>query len=163
MKRKIKPRNLFSAVIAVVLSIILIGVSMPQSMQAFADGIRGASERTENDEADSSEKAFLDGDVYAPDNLHEEAYDKAEIVAEDITRRTATSKTFVQADGTFVFQDYGTAVHYLSGGEFVEIDNTIDEAFKNKANAFSVEFDDGSKEAIVKLTDEKGSVSLTPL
>ncbi|MFA7144666.1 MAG: DNRLRE domain-containing protein, partial [Candidatus Izemoplasmatales bacterium] len=67
------------------------------------------------------------------------------IKSEVTNLRTATTKTFLKTDGTFVVAIYGETVHYEKDGKFYNIDNRLayndlTDSYRNKANTFSVDF-----------------------
>jgi len=131
---------------------------MPLAMQmlgkAIAESGTFSEERIEIEEAD----------IYTPEDTRaEEDYDKTEIIAEDVSKRTETSKTFIRADGAFLMQDYGMPVHYLEGDAYVNINNRINSQFENVANSFKVTFDDGTRENLISVTSGGTSVSMTPV
>jgi hypothetical protein len=70
---------------------------------------------------------------------------KVGIVAEVIDQRTADTKTFLKADGSYVAVLYGDVVHYLDDGKYIDIDNTLSydessQSYSTNANSFKVEF-----------------------
>jgi RHS repeat-associated protein len=163
MSRKIK-YGLLTTVLAISMAFIIPFVSHNDAIKVFANSIENAVESAELNKVNlSAEKKIKDEDIYVPRDLHEEEYDKTEIIAEDVSKRTETSKTFVQADGTYVYQNYGTPIHYLEGDEYKEIDNTINEKFQNAANSFTVTFDDGNRESLVRISDNIGAISMEPM
>ncbi len=83
---------------------------------------------------------------------------KVEIIAEAKDLRTADTKTFLKADGTYVAVLYGDVVHYLDNGKYEDIDLTLPYSgdslsYSTKANSFKVEFPELiEKDKTVKLT-----------
>jgi len=70
---------------------------------------------------------------------------EVEILAEVIDQRTADTKTFLKADGSYVAVLYGDVVHYLDNGKYIDIDNSLvynesSQSYSTKANSFKVEF-----------------------
>ena len=66
-----------------------------------------------------------------------------------VAKRTATSETFRNPDGTFTTSAYAAPIHYLdASGSWQKIDSTLDPsplagyAWTNRANAFHVHFKD---------------------
>ena len=60
-------------------------------------------------------------------------------------QRTADTKTFLKADGSYVAVLYGDVVHYLDNGKYIDIDNTLSydessQSYSTNANSFKVEF-----------------------
>ncbi|MDD2445621.1 MAG: hypothetical protein PHX09_02285 [Clostridia bacterium] len=89
---------------------------MPKTVAVFAESVSELLESLPQSKNFALEKQK---DDYTPiETLEEADWDKTEIIAEDISKRTETSKTFVQSDGTYVFQDYGTSVHYLQNDKY---------------------------------------------
>lgn len=154
--------KLLVAAIALILALVVPAMSMPDVVTTAASSIGGLVTGTERqtDTPDEYKPSALD-----TKNLHEpDEYDTTEIIAEDTSKRTATSKTFVQADGTYVFQDYGTAVHFFDGEEFVEIDNTLNSRLENTQNDdFKVSFNQGYSDQLVSISNNSGSISMTPI
>ena len=69
------------------------------------------------------------------------------IIQENVEKRTANTKEFLMSDDTIMVQQFVEPVHYLENGEYKEIDNSLIEetiagkkVYKNKANAFNVQF-----------------------
>ncbi|MBI9009630.1 MAG: DNRLRE domain-containing protein [Tenericutes bacterium] len=65
------------------------------------------------------------------------------IESEDTSKRTADSKTFRRADGTYVLAMYDSVIHYKENGVWKDIDNTLvsdneTNSYENTANAFSI-------------------------
>jgi|GEM_PF-1928967 len=105
-------------------------------------------------------------------------FDNSEIIGEDVSARTATSKTFIMRDGTRVLQDYGVAIHYYvagvyvegvyTGGRYYDIDNTLfrcasSATYQNTANSFRVAFSDGTRDSALRIGDENRGFMLTPI
>ena len=159
----IQRKSLIVVVVALMLSLVIPFVSNPQLTTVIASatrdtGIANPAPQTEQIKAVD----YLKPESPSGEKFEEEKdYDKTEIIAEDVSKRTATSKTFVQADGSYLFQDYGTAIHYIEDGEFREIDNTI-KWYKNSANDFTVNFSPGNPNFLVQVSNEQGSISMTP-
>ncbi|MDR0850780.1 MAG: hypothetical protein LBN07_04910, partial [Christensenellaceae bacterium] len=157
-------KSILATGIALLLLVVFAFVSMFQTVQSVTLGIREGSVGLAANSVSSTAAEF--DDIYTPSEqelFSEEEYDKTEIIGEDTSKRTETSKTFVQADGTFVMQEYGKAVHYLEGDEYFDIDNTLNENLQNTNNSFKVSFNDGSRDSLVSITDTHGSISMTPI
>lgn len=51
------------------------------------------------------------------------------IVSENIDKRTETTKQFLMSDGSFLFAQYNSSVHYLAeDNEWLDVDNSLNEA-----------------------------------
>lgn len=159
MKIRNFKRSFFTIFLLFLLAVIIPLMSMPQTLIAFADTIPDYSS------AVSPENQYNFKDFKLPNDLQEEAiYDETEIIAEDISKRTATSKTFIQANGTLITQFYGTEVHYFDGKEFKEIDNTINRNLQTTANSFNVNFNQSREDApLIYIDDGIGSISMAPM
>ena len=97
-----------SQILAVFLSLLLIIESIPVSSAIV--------EKTVTQQAAKAESA------------DEAIVSKPEILYEITDDRTATTKSFMQSDGTKLIVQYKEAVHYENAdGEFVEYDNTLTE------------------------------------
>lgn len=160
-----KKRGFIFILTALLLALVVPLISMPKTVAVFAENVSELLESLPQTKSFALEKQK---DDYTPIETFEEAdWDKTEIIAEDISKRTETSKTFVQADGTYVFQDYGTPVHYLENDEYVDIDNTLNAWLENNANSFKVKFgkenfSDNDK-SLVEISDGAGIISMTPV
>jgi len=110
--------------IALILSGIMTIMSMPQQTFVLAtSGFQEWTYRLENDR--NSRGIDTSVESYAIHHTFEDEWDEDEIIAEVIEKRTETSKTFVQADGTYVFWDFGIPIHReINCGEFVEMFNS---------------------------------------
>ena len=149
--------------IAMLLIVAFTFLATFQTTEAVAASIRQSSVNSSIN-LDKNRTDSDDFSVYEEQELFDEPYyDETEIIGEDVSKRTETSKTFVQADGTFVLQEYGTSVHYLQGDEYLDIDNTLNESLENTANSFKVNFNNGSRDSLVSITSEHGSISMTPI
>lgn len=52
---------------------------------------------------------------------------ETDIINEVVSERTANSKTFLRADGTYEVAVYDTNIHFNDNGEWKEIDNSLSE------------------------------------
>ncbi|MDR0850732.1 MAG: RHS repeat-associated core domain-containing protein, partial [Christensenellaceae bacterium] len=111
----------------------------------------------------SGNRTDRDDSFISRELFDEPEYDTTEIIGEDISKRTETSKTFIQVDGTFVMQEYGVPVHYLYDDKYLDIDNKLNESLENASNSFKVSFSDGSRENLVNISDEYGGISMMPI
>jgi|GEM_PF-2466629 len=67
------------------------------------------------------------------------------VISEDTSKRTGNEKHFRKQDGSYEVAIYDSPVHYKDGDDWLDIDNTLDynwftNSYKNKANAFDIEF-----------------------
>lgn len=84
----------------------------------------------------------------------------AEVVGEDIEKRTLNEKHFLLSDGSKMAAIYPEEVHYEKNGKLLDIDNTLvkeekdgESVYTNKANKFTVEFANDTKDdKLVTLT-----------
>ena len=101
-------------------------------------------------------------DVTASDDLYE-----AEVLGEDISRRTETEKHFRMSDGSFYAVKYGAPVHYQNAqGEWIDIDNSLDRidtdvsvmgtgsdavtsGYVNRANRVEVKFAESLNDGVI--------------
>ena len=155
-------RSIVSVLIAMLLAVVFTLCSNPQTVRVFAEHVN-ASESVQGSalaKLPDTKQAFGSNlkELYG-----EPSYDKTEIIAEVQTERTATSKTFVQADGTYVLQEYGTPIHYLNGDKYEEIDNTLNDLLENNANLFKVDFGQKNNENLVRIASENTAVSMNPV
>ncbi|MBQ4559301.1 MAG: RICIN domain-containing protein [Lachnospiraceae bacterium] len=79
--------------------------------------------------------------------------DKAEIVSEIESERTADTKTFLMSDGSYLYAVYPEQVHYRENNEWVDVDNSLDTTsdddgnavLENKKNSFNIKFSNKAK------------------
>ena len=162
------------SILTIVVSLFLVAIipfvsgfaASPEAVEVVANSVRESRER-ENavDIAPTSERDSLDArgnsniDPRSWQGDHE--YDNPEIIAEYISKRTASSKTFLQADGTYVMQIFEQPIHFFDGVGYREIDNTINRNLENTANSFNVSFD--RNDALVVMEAGSGSFSMAPV
>ena len=82
---------------------------------------------------------------------------------EDISKRTAQSKTFRNPDGTYTAQISSDLEHYWTGTGWAEISNrlVLDTAggYRNEANSFAAHF----RPSTVQIDTPQGTIRLTPV
>lgn len=78
--------------------------------------------------------------------------EKAEIVSEIESERSADTKTFLMSDGSYFYAVYPEQVHYRENNEWVDVDNSLEEAsddgdavLENKKNSFNIKFSNKAK------------------
>ncbi|MCL2570573.1 MAG: hypothetical protein FWE16_05235, partial [Firmicutes bacterium] len=166
---KLRKKSIIIATIAILLCTIMFFMSAPPSaINTLAATVQENSASRENNSQHiptSSESSVVNeigvSDFLDPRHIHREHdFNESIIVGEVIHKRTADSKTFIQADGMFVMQSFATAIHFFNGEYYQEIDNTINNNLGNTSNAFNVSFDSGS---LVNLSSNQGSISITPV
>jgi RHS repeat-associated core domain len=69
------------------------------------------------------------------------------VISEDTNKRSINTKRFKMSDGSFTAVQYADSVHYYSGGEFLDIDNSLSYHsdndviyYSNIANSYDVQF-----------------------
>ena len=140
-------------VIAIMLSVVFMLQAMSQNvLLAIAEEIK---------EVFTTEKAETEFEVTPlPDvtDSNKEAY----IIGENVLNRTKYSKEYVMSNGTIQVHQFAEAIHYEEGGEYKEIDNTLEEKqkdgetyYENKANSFKVKFNKeiNSERSLVEITE----------
>jgi len=152
-KKRVK-RNSILIAIAGLLVAVLVFTFMQPSLMALAD----IPEREEVLCGEADIIYFNEEGTYLAPEL-----DETRIIAEYVDMRTATSMTFIQADGMYVLKDFGVPLHYNIGGMYNPIDNTINENLTNTSNSFGVSFSDGSRDALVQIEGSAGKLSMTPI
>lgn len=86
--------------------------------------------------------------------------EKAVIVSELKSKRSADTKTFLMSDGSFLQAIYPEQIHYRENSEWVDVDNSLDktsddgkDVWENRKNFFKVKFSNKSKaNKLVSLT-----------
>lgn len=81
--------------------------------------------------------------------------------------RTATSRTFLNADGTYSTQMFAVPLHYRSRGKWVKIDSSLvesagDFAWENAANSFAARFGRDTSGGVVEFDVGGAPFVLTP-
>lgn len=83
----------------------------------------------------------------------EDSTEPREQLSEIIEKRTETSKTFDNGDGTFTGHLYPGPIHFLEEGKWKEFDNTITPSangeFVNQANPFKARFGSRGKSPVI--------------
>lgn len=153
MSRKIK---YLLSIVSIVLCVTMIS-SIP---------VQALSETIANKEENTTYSSF--------DNVQGEAEEIGNIVAEDTSARTETTKKFLLDDGTTMIAEYDVPVHYQSdNGKWVEYNNslvaeksdaTADEAsseeYTNKSSNIDIKLSNKvKKNNMIKLTSDDYSIS----
>ena len=117
--------------VAYILTFLMFISTCEASLAVFAADLReGAAEERINAAVD-----FDDIDVKA------EPY----VVREDTTGRQEYEKRYILSDGSYMTAVYGEPIHYLNDGEWIDIDNSLEEdknGYRTSApGKFSAEFD----------------------
>ncbi|MCL2540796.1 MAG: hypothetical protein FWE53_05270, partial [Firmicutes bacterium] len=164
-RTKLKYGSVFTSLfLALVTGFVFTITANPQTPEVLAGYVSTAQLNSANNNGQPTEPKPDVG--FTGELVDEYDYDKTEIIAEDTSKRTATSKTFVMADGTYVWQEYATPVHFLRDGEFREIDNTLNASLTNTANDFKVSFGQAQDDNLVRVSSQQNqyqtSVGLVP-
>lgn len=79
--------------------------------------------------------------------------------------RTATSKSFLNHDGTIQIELFKEPIYYLDKGEYKEINNSLERTprgYKNKNNDFKIEFNDSNQPLQINISYKNKKLSLIP-
>ena len=114
--------NIFSKIIAVILTIIMIVGILP--ITVFAE-------------------EFNETQIMKNVQLESDKKEKSPIIGEAVDKRDENTKVFEREDGSFTAVVTSDPIHYEDNGEWKEIDNTLvrtSDRITNKENSFSVSF-----------------------
>ncbi|MCL2570529.1 MAG: RHS repeat-associated core domain-containing protein [Firmicutes bacterium] len=134
--KKFKKRSVLVATLGLLLVFMMIIVSMPkQTFTMAAERVQAATMARENREP----TPFLESEQLwdFPQGLLQDEYDATEIIAEHVAKRTQTSRTFIQADGTYVLVDFGFPIHFQQSGSYVEIPYLATTGQRDQVNAMN--------------------------
>lgn len=152
-------------IIAAVLVYVMVITFSFQAMTGYAETLKeneSAIEGSDSVKKEAPEKEESPyGEDISPGYDEEDGYKntwnndynpEAYVVGEEENKRTATDKHFRMSDGSYTLMSYPTEIHYLSGGKYEEIDNTLEKkgsSYKNKSNILQVDipetYSNGSK------------------
>ena len=93
-------------------------------------------------------------------------FSEAEVLAEDVSKRSEYEKHYLRSDGTYVAVSYNDAIHYKDdNGEWQDVDNkieldTADGKYKNGTPSFRTDFRSASTGgSLVKISSKDSEIS----